>query len=255
MTWFERALGHWRELGERRQESDVVTLLGLIAHHMGDDAVAREYGQQALHVAQDLGDGAAQGNAMMVLGHALAALGRLAEASDAYRQGVEQLVEAADAYRQEVDGLAAIGGVPWSVIECLAGLAGASLTQGDLVAAQAYVEEVLSHLETLPTLDGADEPFPIYLNCYCVLRANNDSRAGEVLDAAHRLLQERARRIEDVELRRSFLENVAAHREIVEEWASRQVAKSSDGQTDDCADREKRDAEEMDGQTDSPLYQ
>ena len=88
---------------------------------MGDDAAARQYAQQALLVAQDLGNRAAQGNAFMVLGHALAGLGRLAEATDAYRKGVAQLAEATDAYRQEVEGLAAVGGVRWSAMECLAG--------------------------------------------------------------------------------------------------------------------------------------
>jgi len=76
----------------------------------------------------------------------------------------------------------------------------------------------LSYLETHPTLDGTIEPLRVYLTCYRVLRANEDPRAGEVLSAAHRLLQERAARIDDEQLRRSFLENVAAHREIIEAW-------------------------------------
>lgn len=39
------------------------------------------------------------------------------------------------------------------------------------------------------------------------------------LSTAHDLLQERAAKITDEEMRRSFLENVAAHREIVSEFA------------------------------------
>ena len=52
---------------------------------------------------------------------------------------------------------------------------------------------------------------------YRVLRANGDPRAEEVLEEAHNLLQERAAKITDEELRRSFLENVSAHREIISE--------------------------------------
>ena len=54
-----------------------------------------------------------------------------------------------------------------------------------------------------------------------VLQASGDPRAGEVLANAHTMLQERAARIDDEELRRSYLENVPYHREIMEEWANR----------------------------------
>ncbi len=46
----------------------------------------------------------------------------------------------------------------------------------------------------------------------------------EVLVAAYDLLHERAARITDDEMRRSFLENVAAHREIVREVEGHRLA-------------------------------
>ena len=67
-------------------------------------------------------------------------------------------------------------------------------------------------------LDGAVNPFRVYLTCYRVLKAGRDPRAQEVLGTAYRQLQERAAKITDEAIRRSFLENVAAHREIVWEW-------------------------------------
>jgi hypothetical protein len=94
-----------------------------------------------------------------------------------------------------------------------------SLAQGNLAQAQAQVEEILSHLETR-TLDGTEEPFRVYLTCYRVLRANQAPHAKDILNTAHRLLQKRAAKISDAEMRRSFLENVAAHREIVREFAN-----------------------------------
>ena len=69
------------------------------------------------------------------------------------------------------------------------------------------------------------EPLRIYLTCYRVLLANGEPSAGKVLGAAHRLLQERAAKIDEEDLRRSFLENVAAHREIVKEWEELQGSK------------------------------
>ena len=62
------------------------------------------------------------------------------------------------------------------------------------------------------------EPLRIYLTCYNGLHAAKDPRAKKVLDAAYRLLQERAVMIEDQGLRRSYLENVPYHREIVALW-------------------------------------
>ena len=88
--------------------------------------------------------------------------------------------------------------------------------QGDLAQAQACTEEILNHLKA-GSLYGADEPFRVYLTCYRVLRAAGDARAQAILETAHCLLQERAARISDEKLRHSFLENVAAHREIVQE--------------------------------------
>jgi hypothetical protein len=78
----------------------------------------------------------------------------------------------------------------------------------------------LHHLEQ-QTLDGTEEPFRVYLDCYRVLRANRDTRAGDLLETAHSLLQEQAARIADPNMRRSFLENVLDHRELAMEWASR----------------------------------
>jgi hypothetical protein len=46
----------------------------------------------------------------------------------------------------------------------------------------------------------------------------NRGRKEEILHTAHRLLQERAAKISSKKIRRMYLENVAAHREIVYEF-------------------------------------
>jgi hypothetical protein len=53
---------------------------------------------------------------------------------------------------------------------------------------------------------------------YHVLRANGNPRASEILDAAYHSLREQAATIKDGDLRRSYLENVPAHRAIVTLW-------------------------------------
>jgi len=155
-----------------------------------------------MQIAQELGERRLLAYASTRLGHALLGLGRLAKAAQAYQQSFT--------LRQELNQ-------PHLAIEPLAGLARVSLAQGNLSQAQAQVEEVLKHLETR-NLDGTDEPFRIYLTCYRVMRASRDARAKTILGTAHRLLQEHAARIGDETSRRSFLENVPHHREIVREF-------------------------------------
>jgi tetratricopeptide (TPR) repeat protein len=195
---FEGALRIYREIGDRQSESLALACLGLLAHHLGDDETAHERCHQALRIARDIGNRRVEGYALTRLGHALAGLGRLAEAAETYRQAL--------ALQREL-------GQANLAMEPLAGLARVSLAQGDLAQARAHVAEILAHLEG-HTLDGTDEPLRVYLTCYRVLCAAQDARAQEILATAHRLLRERAARIGNEELRRSFLENVAVHREI-----------------------------------------
>ena len=70
-------------------------------------------------------------------------------------------------------------------------------------------------------LSGFGEPFLTFWTCCRVLRATADPRAEEILAAAHRRLEAHASQIVEEGLRRSFLEDVAIHREIVGEYARR----------------------------------
>ncbi|HBY97698.1 MAG: hypothetical protein M5U01_16785 [Ardenticatenaceae bacterium] len=89
--------------------------------------------------------------------------------------------------------------------------------RGDLAEAQA--EELAAYLLEHDVLEGPEEPLRVYWTTYQVLKvAHQDDRAPQILARAHTLLQERAARIRDETVRRSFLENVAAHREIASEW-------------------------------------
>jgi len=198
----EQSLRISRETGDRRGEVEALVYLSLLCHHLGDNEAARQHSQEALAIAQESSDRRNQSHALTHLGRALAGLGRLAEAGAAYRQALALRRESGERHR---------------AMETLAGLARVFLAQGDLPQALSQVEEILSFLEA-GTLDGTDEPFQVYLTCYRVLRANQDGRAVDILTTAYRLLQERAARINAADMRRIFLENVAAHRELVQEW-------------------------------------
>jgi hypothetical protein len=79
----------------------------------------------------------------------------------------------------------------------------------------------LDHQKVNPSLDGAEEPFWVFLSCFQILRAVKDQRAQAILETAYHQLQDRAAQLTDADLQRSFLENVPAHWEIVREYEKR----------------------------------
>jgi tetratricopeptide (TPR) repeat protein len=210
--YYQQALDIHQETGARAPESDSVGNMGLLLHLLGENETARKYCLQALRITQETGNRSRQATMWMKLGHALLGLEQPEEATEAYRESL--------ALRRELDQ-------PNLATEPLAGLARVALAQGDLARAQACVEEILSHLET-GTLHGTISPFEVYLTCYRVLKASQDPRAQEILNTAHDRLQEWAARITDEGLRRSFLERVAAHREIVREYEGSRGKQTND---------------------------
>lgn len=94
-------------------------------------------------------------------------------------------------------------------------LALASLAAGETEEAHTLTEETCAQL----TSEGYSGDYPeqeIWWAAHRVWRAIGETEpARAALERAHRLVQEQAGRIQDPELRRSFLENVPVNREIV----------------------------------------
>jgi hypothetical protein len=65
-----------------------------------------------------------------------------------------------------------------------------------------------------PELLGAVQPAEVYRSCWQVLVACGDPRAGEASEAAHAYVESSAARIDDEELRESFLHRVPANVEL-----------------------------------------
>lgn len=211
-----------RETGDRRGETIVLSALGLLSHYQGDDETALTYCRQALSMAEELGDRLRQSRTQTRIGHALLGLAQSAHGDD---QRSEYLTQAADAYQRALEMRRELDQTSLAV-EVTAGLARVSLAEGDLALALARTEEILAFLDAADTdaghgLEGTTDPFRIYLTCYLVLQAAHDPRAEEILSTAHNLLQQQAAGIDDEELRRSFLEDVTAHREIRDAFADR----------------------------------
>jgi ATP/maltotriose-dependent transcriptional regulator MalT len=207
-SYYQQALHLWQTIGARFYEGVTLAELALLCHLTGHNEAGYDYGQQAEQIGQKVGSPEIRASALTHLGRAQVELGFLAEAADSYHQAL--------ALYQEMNQ-------PHFAYEVLAGLSWVALAQGHLEQALAFVSELLSQLE-IEHLYGAREPFQVYLTCYLVLQAGHDSRAEDVLARAYRLLQERAAEIADERLQRFYLENVPAHREIVQMFAH-QVAR------------------------------
>jgi len=178
----------------------------------GTSAEARKYGEQALHLAREIGEPCAESFAFYTLGGLYRDVGDHA----ASRQCYEQPLSLWDRI-----------GSPGATKELLAGIAWAELGLGEMGQAQAHVAEILAYLDAGGFLDIDGRPLMIYLTCYRVLVAAGDPRASEILTSAHTELQEQAARIPDDALRRCFLENVPENREILREWEAAQARKQS----------------------------
>src|SRR5262249_30883133 len=132
-------------------------------------------------------------------------LGRLDEAADFFQRCLSQ--------RREL-------GQTNLIAEAIVGQARVARARGAQSEALSHAEELISYLGT-KMLEGVEEPILIYLTCFYILQATRDPRAAGILEQAYRALQTQAASIPDEPTRRSFLENVPYHREIIAIWAAR----------------------------------
>ena len=195
---FELSLQLSQEIGDRDGEFAALSNLALLYHQLGEQAAAAEHGRRAIQIGEALSDPVQLSSAWTYLGHAQLGLGQAAEAEQSYRNAL-QLRESEPERGAR--------------LEIRAGLARAALAQERPDQAMAQVEVILPAL-THNGLNGADERFQVYLTCYKVLQAGADPRSGQVLEAAYAQLQEGAARLSQ-DQRRTYLENIPAHREIL----------------------------------------
>lgn len=207
-TYQEQALALRQSIGDRWGEAISFTNLGLVHTHLGKHNTAREMCNRALVIQRDIGDRSTEGYSLTYLGHALVGLGDIGQAAEAYRTAM--------ALRRELGEISA-------AIDDLAGLAHTALLQNNLTEATTYTQEILAWLDENGT-GGIEYPLQVYLTCYQVLQATTNGATGPqaltILSQAHTMLLEQAHGISDPDLRRSFLENVAANREIIEIWVA-----------------------------------
>jgi predicted ATPase/class 3 adenylate cyclase len=198
--YFERSLKISREIGSRKWTVSESINLSWVGTAQGDWQSAVKHGEAGLAIARETKWAEMEAEALIWIGHAWLGLGQLQKAFAAYEKSLKA--------RREL-------GQEHLAMGVLAGMARAALVQNDLVSASGYAAEIVSYLEGGGSLDGTWEPLRIYLTCYQVLQALQDSRASAILETANQQLQEQASKIPDLDARRLFLENVPWNREIV----------------------------------------
>lgn len=199
-VYYEESLHLKREVADRRGEGSVLADMALLLYLTNHLEQAHEYCQQALYIARDVEAHYLQGYVSLTLGHVLFAQKHWHQAELVYQQ--------AYTLRQQAGG----GG---RLMEAVAGLAQVALAVGEVETAQKRVADILAYLEH-ESLEGATEPFWVYLVCWRVLRAAGDAQARVVLRTAYTLLHQSANKIADPETRRAYLYQVPTHNELLQ---------------------------------------
>ncbi len=195
----ERAETLARELGDRVGEEISLMNFSVIELAHGDLDMADDRARRALDLINVTSRRASKAFVLNTLGQIALARGEMENAAQQFEharnvwEALEPLADSLDAY---------------------AGLAQVALQRDNASDALSHVEKILAYLDAHPAQRGDPAALAASLTAYRVLERAEDSRARAVLETAFNTLQARAENIADETLRRSFLENVRAHREL-----------------------------------------
>ena len=200
--YLEQSLRLARVVGPRESEAGTLYILSTVELAEGRDVEALSLGRAALEIAMSVNLPNRQLTAMLAVGEAELALGRLGDAMQSFENATR---------------IAAVASVT-EHFDAMAGQARVALASGDTADALRRIAVLLDHVLAGKPLTHAEVPRLILWTCYRVLEANGDARADAMLDLAHASLRQRAASISDEAYRRSFLNNIAEHREIAATW-------------------------------------
>jgi predicted ATPase/DNA-binding SARP family transcriptional activator len=186
--------------GDRRSQALTHYYLGVVIIEHGDFEAAQAHLDIALEALREVQDASWEGDT-------LAALGRLALLRND-PDAAKKHLGAAYQRRQEL-------GEPAYAIIDLSYLALAELALGDEAAAWQHSQETVAELEA--GLSGVEHPQRIYYNHYRVARATRHwAAARAALEEAAHIVNERAERIDDPALRKTYRTGIRANRAIAE---------------------------------------
>jgi len=211
----DEALSLSRNIGHRYGECVVLLNLANLTNLQNDNKAAINFAQDSIAISAQSGLRDLEAAAMLPLGLAQTELGEMDKAQMALGRSRDLFDENSS---------------PHLAMEPVAGLAYLALMQSDVGTAIEYVDKVLRHLENDGSLDGTEEPLRIRWMLCNVLQHAEDTRAMPLLVETHRQLHERAGKISNTQMRRTFLENVPHNQAIETAW-KRQAGSSGKHQT------------------------
>lgn len=203
-TYTERALQLAKELGDHLGEGIVLVNLSAIELARGELGNAQTNAERALEITRATGRRESEAFVLNTLGQIALARGE-SETAAQYFENARQVWESLEPLSDSLDAYA--------------GLAQVALQRDSVHDAVSHVEKILAYLDAHPTQRGDPAALAASLTAYRVLSRAHDSRARNILETAHNALQTRAEKISDENLRRSFLENVRANRELQEAFS------------------------------------
>lgn len=180
----------------------VNTSLGLLHHQIDDDETALEFTRLALRTTQEIGDHSTHADALTFQGHAMVRLNLLDNAQGAYQYALNLFDESKNINR---------------MIDVKAGMARLMYAIGSKQRSSEIVDELLVSLNCTE-LEEVVEPVRAMLTCYTALSSTHDYRAKEMLLKAYTWLIMKAEQLQDAGMQRSYLENIAAHRIVLQIW-------------------------------------
>jgi tetratricopeptide (TPR) repeat protein len=189
-----------KEISAEALQAYILGNLGMVLRDLGELDTAEAYLAESLRFAEEHEDIYSEASCLNDL--ALLNLSR-----QAYQEAIEQAQTSLGKFRQlEMESATASN---------LAVIATAQIAQGNQLAAQITVHRALSILNHHAG-KGLDFAQRDYWMCYQVLQALGEAGdATHALTSAHRLLLQQAQKISDVDMRRSYLENVPFNQSIL----------------------------------------
>jgi tetratricopeptide (TPR) repeat protein len=199
----ERALKLNEELGARQNRAYNLLNLGLSNWRIGDLDAALSKLEVALTEFEAIGDSLGLGYSHLYKAFALEAIGDCQGARDSHHNAKKFLSEL------ELHG---------NSQDAQAGMARCALEGDQLEEAQEYVTELWEYLNHSEE-KNMELPVWAYLTCASVYEASGDeAKARAAIKGGHQQLMSLADKIGDPEWRKSFLENVPEHRELLKLW-------------------------------------
>ncbi len=230
-----------RITGNRWEEVNALMGQGILHHELGELTRARTCLQQGLELTQEIGDDAGRAYILANLGLVTCDLGELAKAESLLKEGLT-LAQAQDDKNLVAYFFSHLGDTSllarqlqqallyaekaltlrreldlqlWTTADLII-LAKVYLATGNEAQALDYAQRALTILDECGG-EGPEFPQRDYFACYQVFRASKqEALAYRALESAYKLIAIRAGGINDPALRQSFLEQVPAHRDIVQ---------------------------------------